>query len=93
VNWKKAAWKSYKNVTINFSGNQRQKNITIWWLTLYNPTKLRGDLSLKVHFLELHRLLPRKSWGSERRVRTAISPGHFHHRKAVPKQVASQYTN
>jgi len=62
----------------------RQKNIVIWWLILYNPTKLKGAiLRLSV------RLLPRKFQGGERVTQRAISPEYFHQRKAVPRQVES----
>jgi hypothetical protein len=51
----KAAWKSFKNVTTSFWEIIRQKTIVIWWLMLYNATKLWGcKMSLKVHFLDCH---------------------------------------
>ena len=31
-----------------------QKATVIWWLILYNPTKLRGVMSLKEHVLDSH---------------------------------------
>jgi hypothetical protein len=45
---KKAAWKTLKNVTNNFfCENIRQKTFVIWWLILYNPTKLWGVICLQ----------------------------------------------
>ena len=38
----KAARNHKKNVTTNFFGNYKAENCAIWWLILYNPTKLRS---------------------------------------------------
>jgi hypothetical protein len=62
----------------------RKKNIVIWWLILYNPTKRKG-VFLRISL----RLLPRKYEGSERATQRAISSEYFHREKAVPRQVES----
>jgi len=36
----KATWKSFKNVTTNFFGNNKVENCVKWWLVLFITTKL-----------------------------------------------------
>jgi hypothetical protein len=59
---------------------------------LADPVQSNKAMRCNMFSLRLSvRLLPRKSQGSERWARRAISPGYFLRRKAVTRQAESQY--
>jgi hypothetical protein len=63
----KAAWKSFKNVTTNFFLGNEAENYRDMVAGLVQAYKIMGCNIYKGEFLRLSlRLLPRKSWGSER---------------------------
>jgi len=67
----------------------KEKLPLIWCVILYNPTQ---PYVFKSAFLRLSlRLHPRKTWGSKRLAGRSIPSGYFHHGKAIPRQVESQY--
>jgi hypothetical protein len=50
-----AAWKSFKNVTTNFLGNDKAENYCDMVADLVQSYKAMGcNMSLKVHFLDSH---------------------------------------
>jgi hypothetical protein len=64
----KAAWISFKYVTINFLGNHKAENYRDMVADLVQSYKAMGcNVYLKVHFLDSHLdFFPKKSGGSER---------------------------